>query len=144
MAVTISEPKTAEDFEGCYDLRWRILRKPWGQPMGSEKDGLEHDAIHVMARLKGRVVGTGRIHFNSESEAQLRYMAVEESLRGAGIGTLILDGLEGKAREKGAKVVVANARDNALGFYKKRGYAVLEEGKTLFGSVKHWKIQKMV
>ena len=36
--MKVLEPKTKEDFKKYYDLRWRILRKPWNQPRGSEKE----------------------------------------------------------------------------------------------------------
>lgn len=48
----VKQPKTKEDFEKYYDLRYRILRKPWNQPRGSEKDELEKESFHIMV-LKG-------------------------------------------------------------------------------------------
>lgn len=62
--MEIYEPKSEEDFEKYYDLRWRILRRPWDQPRGSEKDGLEDKSLHVMVCEKDRMpVGEGNIDF---------------------------------------------------------------------------------
>ena len=80
--MIIKEPKTKEEFEQYYDLRWKILRQPWNQPRGSEKDEKENESIHIMLIHNDKVIGCGRGHFNSPTEAQIRYMAVEEGFQG--------------------------------------------------------------
>lgn len=140
--MKISEPKTKKDFEEYYDLRWRVLREPWGQPKGSEKDSLEDKSIHIMAVEGNQVIGCGRLHFNSPEEAQIRYMAVEEDMRGKGVGSRILTGLEKKAKKKKAKRIVLNARESAVKFYENNGYIVTGEGHKLFGEIEHKRMKK--
>ncbi|HHH78251.1 MAG TPA: GNAT family N-acetyltransferase [Thermoplasmatales archaeon] len=142
--MDIREPKSSEDFERYYDLRWRILREPWNRPRGSEKDDMEKESIHLMVCDEGEVVGVSRLHFNSREEAQVRYMAVEERHRGKGVGTMMLAELEKKAREKGGSYIILNARENAIDFYKKNGYDVVERTYTLFGSINHFKMRKIL
>ena len=143
--MIITEPATEKDFELYYDLRWRILRKPWDQPKGSEKDDLEDEAIHVMVCNEDRIpVGIGRAHFNSEDEAQIRYMAVEEEWQGKGIGKTILTRLEEKIKVQGAKYIVLNARDIAINFYEKHGYEIVKEAHTLFDVIPHYKMRKNI
>jgi len=38
-------PETAVDRERYFDLRWRVLREPWQQPRGSERDDRERREI---------------------------------------------------------------------------------------------------
>jgi N-acetylglutamate synthase-like GNAT family acetyltransferase len=140
--MIVRVPLTDEEFDKYYDLRWRILRAPWNQPKGSEKDELEGKSIHIIAINEGEIVGCGRIHFNSIDEAQIRYMAVENELQGRGIGKLILNELEQKALEKGAKKIILNARENAVKFYDKNGYKIVKESHTLFGEIKHFLMRK--
>ncbi len=141
--MTITQPQTPEEFEKYYDLRWRILRKPWNQPKGSEKDNKEEKAIHVMVCEKDRIpVGVGRAHFNSAEEAQVRFMAVEKNMQGKGIGAALLKELEKKSKEKGAKYIILNARDSAIPFYEKYGYKVVKQSHTLFNSVVHFEMKK--
>ena len=123
LKMKVRKPRTKEEYQKYYDLRWRILRKPWQQPRGSEKDNLEGQSIHLMACEKGKLLGVGRVHFNSSKEAQIRYMAVEEGVQGKGVGTIILKELEKSAIKKGANHTILNARESAVGFYKKQGYA---------------------
>jgi ribosomal protein S18 acetylase RimI-like enzyme len=141
--MIITHPETPKEFEKYYNLRWRILRAPWNQPEGSEKDDKEEMAMHVMVcESKGIPIGIGRVHFNSNDEAQIRYMAVEENQRGRGIGALVLEELEKRAKEKGAKFIILNARDTAIKFYEKHGYKIVKQAHTLFGSIPHYEMRK--
>jgi N-acetylglutamate synthase-like GNAT family acetyltransferase len=140
--MEIRSPQTKKELEAYYDLRYRVLREPWGQPRGSEKDDIEDRSIHVIAIEDGKIIGCGRLHFNSKKEAQIRQMAVEEAYRGTGVGKSIVLELERVAKEKGAKYVVTDAREVALGFYEKLGYMVCGNAPTIFGSVKQCKMRK--
>ena len=143
--MIITEPISPNDFELYYDLRWRMLRKPWNQPKGSEKDELEDKSIHAMVCNEDRIpIGVGRAHFNSDEEAQIRYMAVEEEWQGKGIGKMILSYLEEKIKEKGAKNIILNARDIAIKFYEKNGYHIVKEAHTLFDVIPHYRMRKIL
>lgn len=136
--MIVKSPQTRDEFFKYYDLRWRILRAPWNQPKGSEQDELEGQAIHIIAVEDEKIVGCGRAHFNTEDEAQVRYMAVENLWQGKGVGKLILDELEKRVIEKGAKKIILHARENVVKFYEKNGYKIVKPSHTLFGEIKHF------
>ena len=142
MDIEIRAPKTKEEFEDYYHVRWEVLRKPWNQPKGGERDDLDSSAFHVAAFENGKVVGCGRLHFNNSEEAQIRYMAVDKDYQGKGIGTKIIAELENIARQNGAKKIIGNARDSALEFYEKNGFSIESKSHALFNSVPHSKIIK--
>ena len=136
-------PQSAAEFERYYDLRWRVLRAPWRQPRGSEKDELESESQHLMiAGPDGHALAVGRLHFNSPAEAQIRFMAVEPAAQGRGLGSVILRELEGRARAAGVSAIVLNARDNVRPFYEKHGFTIIGPAATLFGEVKHVRMRK--
>ena len=56
MICSIICPKTKRDFEKYYFTRWKILRKPFGMPYGSEKDNLENNSFHIMAMNNHNVI----------------------------------------------------------------------------------------
>jgi GNAT superfamily N-acetyltransferase len=59
---------------------------------------------------------------------QLKGMAVDDALQGSGLGALLVErGME-HARGLGATLVWARARDSALYFYERRGFAVEGDG----------------
>jgi predicted GNAT family N-acyltransferase len=136
--MIIKSPQTKQEFFDYYDLRWRILRAPWNQPKGSEQDELEGQAIHIIAVENDKIIGCGRAHFNSEDEAQIRYMAVEKEWQGKGVGQMILSELEKRVKLSSAKKIVLNARENVVKFYENNGYSILRESHTLFGEIKHF------
>jgi GNAT superfamily N-acetyltransferase len=141
--MQITEPQSAHDFEGYYELRWRILRAPWKEPRGSEKDGFEEKAYHLMARTEeGTLAGVGRMHLIEPQTVQIRFMAVDEPFRGKGVGKLILSRLETEARSRGALKVFLHARAEVSDFYRKAGYSVTGPGPTLFGHIRHFVMEK--
>ena len=141
--ITIRQPSSAEEFEHYFRLRWKILRRPWGQPEGSERDEMEEQTFHAAAFTEdGQVVGAARLQFNSEAEAQVRYMAVAKQVQRQGIGMALLRHLEEYARKKGAKVVVLDARESAVPFYLKLGYEIVGDSYLLFGDILHKKMRK--
>ena len=127
MNYTIKSPETESEWETYFNFRWEKLRKPLGMPKDTLKDDKEQDSCHLIAvDSDEEVVGTGRLHFNSKQEGQIRYMAVNESIQRKGLGSSIVLELEMMAKKKGAKRMVLNARENAVNFYLSLGYKELE------------------
>ncbi|MBI5040957.1 MAG: GNAT family N-acetyltransferase [Gammaproteobacteria bacterium] len=126
-----------------YELRWRILRQPWGQPLGSERDALETQSWHRMACVEERIpVGVARLHLNNPEQAQLRYMAVECDRQRQGVGVALALELEKVARLLGASEVMLHARKDSIGFYEYLGYQITGPARTLFGTIPHSEMRK--
>ena len=141
--MQIIEPSSAEDFRQYYDLRWRILRAPWNQPRGSECDPLDEGSTHLMlVDAGGKPLAAGRLHFNTIREAQVRYMAVDLAHQRSGLGSRLLAALEQRALTLGAAVIVLDARETALGFYRKHGYQIRGSGYMLFNCIAHVRMSK--
>ena len=48
----VSTPQSSEDWQAYYQLRWQVLRAPWGEPRGSEQDDMEQDSEHRFIKNK--------------------------------------------------------------------------------------------
>ena len=142
--MQIISPKTDKDFEKYFELRWRILRKPWNQPVGSERDDDEAISFHLMATENNRVLGVARLQFTSDTTAQLRYMAVDQQVEGQGIGRAIIKAMEIHGRDNGASSIMLHARENAVGFYEKMGFRTEEKSYLLFDCIQHYKMTKKI
>jgi len=59
----------------------------------------------VVGELDGEVVGCGAVHVMWEDLAEVRTLAVESSLRGTGVGSVMLEHLVQRARDLGVKRV---------------------------------------
>ena len=142
-ALPLVSPQTAAEWNDYFDLRWRVLRAPWQQPRGSEKDDLEAESQHLMIAGEDlRPLAIGRLHFNTPAEAQVRFMAVDPPAQGRGLGGKILRECERRARLGGAKSIVLNAREDAQQFYLKHGFTVVGPAPTIFDAVKHVRMRK--
>ena len=140
--LKIFPPETEEEFKQYYNLRWRILRKPWNLPEGSEQDEKDDSCYHVMAVNNKIISGIARLEFPTKTSAQLRYMAVDDSYQGQGIGHRIVKHMEQYAKDNNADELFLNARENAVGFYEKLGYKITEKTYILFDSIQHYKMMK--
>ncbi len=136
-------PQTPLEWDYYYDLRWRVLREPWGQPRGSERDDEEDQAYHVAVFTEESVIAVGRLHPISSSVGQIRYMAVSPDHLKQGLGSKILAHLEAKARERELNQVELDARETALAFYTKHGYFVSGISPTKWG-IPHRRMRKPV
>lgn len=141
--MKVCSPVTHEDFQKYYFLRWKMLRKPWGQALGTERDELDKTSFHVMiCEHDNNPIGVARLHFNDPEEAQIRYMAVDDKHQHKGVGRLMMQSLEKYALEHNAKCIILNARENAVPFYQKNEYSIVEESYILFGEIQHFKMKK--
>jgi len=142
--IVIKVPKTKEDFEAYYDLRYRVLRKSLRQPKGTEKDDYEPISYHFMAidDETGEVVGVVKLYEKEPGVGQLSHMAVAEDRQGQGIGKIMVEALEAKAREIGFKKYGMTARENVIGFYEKCGHHVAKLSYVLHGQVQLWWMEK--
>src|SRR5690606_38471312 len=98
------------------------------------------------ATLDGRIVGVGRLDLQPGREngpsAQLRYFAVDPDARGAGVGRALLAEFERLAREHAVVYLWMEARQEAVGFYERCGYADIGEGPTKWGIIPHRLMEK--
>jgi ribosomal protein S18 acetylase RimI-like enzyme len=141
----IRQPVNEDEFSAYYQFRWQLLRAPWKQPQGSEIDELEDGCFHLMAvDDKKEIIGVARLQFNGSDEAQIRYMAVSRTHERQGIGRSLICAMEDKAIQSGIKTIVLDAREPAVGFYKKLGYQVIEKSYLLFNEIQHFRMLKML
>jgi predicted GNAT family N-acyltransferase len=132
-----SEPTTVSvdevPAELTYALRQAILR-PGGQDVVWAGDE-DASTLHLAARTpEGRIVGVVRFspapcpwRPDARSPWQLRGMATEPEVRGAGAGRALVDDGLRRMAERGADLVWCHARVSAAGFYERMGFAVVTE-----------------
>jgi predicted GNAT family N-acyltransferase len=143
MCFTIKQPQSKEEFKHYYHLRWLLLRAPWNQPEGSEVDDIEDQCFHLIAvNENNKVIAVARLQFNSNAEAQIRYMAVAREHEKKGIGRELINAMEKYAQNSSCKKIVLHAREPAIAFYQKLGYKVIEKSYLLFDEIQHFKMIK--
>jgi thioesterase domain-containing protein len=136
-------PKTALEFEQYFQLRWQVLRQPWGQALGSERDSLEQESFHrIIIDENNKVLAVGRLEKSNQFTGQIRFMAVSEAAQGQGFGQQMMKALEFEAQKLGITDLTLNARENAVAFYQRLGYTLHGFSHRLFDEIEHFSMSK--
>jgi ribosomal protein S18 acetylase RimI-like enzyme len=129
--VVIKVSLNSVRLEDVIELRHEILRS--GQPRSScyyPEDSYRH-TIHYAASIDDLIVGCASVYkeshpdFTLKQSWRIRGMAVKETLQGQNIGTQLLETCINHAIKMKGDVIWCNARDNAVKFYKKRGFKII-------------------
>lgn len=138
----VEQPSTPQDFNVYYQLRYDVLRKPWGHPPGSEFDETDSTSIHAFIKDGDIAIACSRLHFVDDKTSQIRYMGVHPDYQGKGLGKLVIAYLEGISKQNNRLDVILHARENAVEFYKSCGYTINEKSYLLWGKIQHFLMQK--
>lgn len=142
--MEIRAPQNESEWEQYYFLRWEVLRNPWNQPKGSEKDIDEDLFYHLAVFDNGDVIGVGCMKIINGKEAQIRFMAVGKNVQRKGVGVSLMNGLEAEASRRSLTKIVLHARENAVPFYIYCGYKHVEKSYLLFDSIQHYLMEKEI
>jgi putative acetyltransferase len=85
----------------------------------------------LVAEIDGRIAGFGVI---IESSNELRAVYVAHEFGKQGVGSVLLQGLERLARERGCKELAMDSSLTAESFYRRHGFEVLERGEHPMGN----------
>ena len=127
--------------QAAFDLRVRVFVQEQGVPVGEELDEDDETAIHAIALLNGKLIGTGRVVCADSGQARIGRMAVERGWRRKGVGGGILLALEEAARSRGMSASVLHAQTYVEGFYSSHGY-VGEGNPFLEVGIEHVRMSK--
>ncbi len=106
-------------------LRHAVLRAPLGLAFGADELAAEAGQIHLALWQDGRLAGTLLlIAPDPDGGATLRQMAIRPELAGRGLGRRLVAHGEREMLSVGLLRVRLAARQTAIGFYARLGYAV--------------------
>ncbi len=109
--------------EKAFALRHAVFVEEQHVPVELERDESDAGAVHVVALLGDRCVGTGRLVVQAGGVGRVGRMAVEPAFRRRGVGDLVLLALEDHARATGLREIELHAQCYVERFYAKHGYA---------------------
>jgi predicted GNAT family N-acyltransferase len=137
LTVTVRPARDPAEVAAAQDLRLRVFCQEQGVSREEELDGLDDQALHVVALDESGVVATCRLRFTepgsgARRECKLERMAVDRRLRGLGVGAKLLAAAEQEAAAHGASTITLHAQRRAESFYAGHGY--LAEGETFISA----------
>ncbi|HWX68024.1 MAG TPA: GNAT family N-acetyltransferase [Rhodanobacter sp.] len=122
--VEIADWSREDQRAALLDLRDIVFIQEQGVPEQRERDGLDVDCSHVLARDDaGQPIGCGRL----TPEHKIGRMAVLQAWRGQGVGMALLRELIARARAQGWVEVALDAQIGAIGFYEREGFIAYGE-----------------
>lgn len=142
MGTVIKAPETVKEWEDYYDLRFRVLREPLGQPRGSERNEGDETGVHFALYQDNILKAIARLDQSGDKTAQVRFVAVETDQQGSGYGRMIMEATEIEAKKRGDTRMILHARDYAVDFYLKLGYTLIEPSHKLFGILQHYLMER--
>lgn len=141
----VKEAQNKNDVERILQLRYKVLRAPWNQPIDTATDTIEDKCVNAYIEDENKnVIACGRLQENDNKIGQIRFMAVSDDYQGKGLGKLIVQHLEEKGKQLQLKTIELQARENAVNFYKSCGYSIKEQSFLLWGIIQHYLMEKKV
>ena len=120
--MDVRPARDRSEVEQALALREQVFCVEQGVALAADRDGLDDEAIQIVAVESGRVVGTCRVLVDG-GVGRLGRMAVEAASRGRGLGAAILAAAEQSARDAGARLMRLHAQRYIEDLYAAAGYA---------------------
>jgi predicted GNAT family N-acyltransferase len=115
------------DLRGAVSVREEVFCGEQGVPKDEEIDGLDDQALHLVAlEPDGRVIGTLRLLVVA-GEAKIGRVAVKRRWRRRGIASRMLQMALAEARERGCRRAGLASQLQATGLYEEAGFSVESE-----------------
>jgi predicted GNAT family N-acyltransferase len=92
------------ELEAALDLRRQVFVEEQGISGQLEFDGLDNQAIHIVAIDGDNVIGTARVRFLDDSQARIERMAVSKPFRRKGIGKGIASLVIAESKKRGRDI----------------------------------------
>lgn len=109
------------DFAACLAIRRKVFVEEQSVPEDLECDAADATAVHLLATLDGRPVGTARLLIDG-AEGKIGRVAILPDCRGTGAGAALMRAALDELRARGVTTARLGAQTHALGFYEKLGF----------------------
>jgi predicted GNAT family N-acyltransferase len=124
--IEVRRARGQGEIDAALELRYRVFCEEQGVTLEADRDGLDDEALHLVALDGQALIGTCRLVFESDY-AKLGRMAVDPSARRRGVGARMVAAAEHEARAEGAPRVRADAQVRVQSLYEKAGYTAVSE-----------------
>lgn len=115
------------EYAATVALRYRILREPLGLTFTEAMLSAEASDLHLAAYENDTLLACLVLTPRSPDTVQMRQVAVETARQGSGIGSRLVVFSEETARAAGFRTMTLHARETAVPFYLRLGYALVGE-----------------
>ena len=119
--MTLAIART-DDLPTCLALRRVVFIEEQAVPEELERDDQDATALHLLATLDGRPVGTARMLLKGDT-GKIGRVCVLRELRGRGVGAALIRAAVEELRRLGLAQAKLGSQVHAIPFYEKLGFA---------------------
>jgi predicted GNAT family N-acyltransferase len=119
--ITVKKVSSEKELEQALRIRIRVFVREQGVPEAIELDDDDKRALHLLASLEGRAVGTARIVMR-RGQAKIGRMAILKSHRRKKVGKKLLTRAITTAKKQGARKIYLHAQVAVIAFYESAGF----------------------
>ncbi|WP_022703211.1 GNAT family N-acetyltransferase [Pseudorhodobacter ferrugineus] len=114
--------EVTRDIATCLALRRVVFIEEQGVSEADERDDLDDAAVHLLAWVDGRAVGSARL-LTKGATGKIGRVCVLQDQRGTGLGAALIGAAVEEFRGMaGIEVVKLGAQTHAIAFYEKLGF----------------------
>ena len=121
MTLQVRRVSSQEQLTKAFAIRLRVFVREQQVPAEIELDRDDQRAVHFLAMVSGRAVGTARAVVRGKN-AKIGRMAVLKTYRRKGIGAQLLKRAVATARKLDATNIYLHAQVQVIGFYEGMGF----------------------
>jgi ribosomal protein S18 acetylase RimI-like enzyme len=110
------------EYQRAFELREKVLRIPDDVRFTADEFKADKQRIHIAGFIGAEIVATS-VLIDEKPACKMQRVVVKADLINRGIGTQMLQFCEAYAKALGYETMYCRARDRALKFYRKNGYA---------------------
>jgi predicted GNAT family N-acyltransferase len=120
--LTIKQVKYTEEITAIQTIRRQVFQQEQGVSPELEFDGQDDEAIHLLAYISDRAVGTTRIRFINLTTAKIERLAVLPLARGQGIGKKLMESASAIVEQNNGEKIIVHAQAYIKELYKTLGF----------------------
>ena len=121
MSIKIKQIESQIELEKAFAIRRQVFCIEQNVPEEIEMDEYDDIAIHILAYIDNKSVGTARWRFTKEG-AKLERFAVFKEYRGKGVGDELVKYTLNRLKSNDS--IYLNAQESVISFYEKFGFVV--------------------
>jgi predicted GNAT family N-acyltransferase len=131
--LRVERAQSTEELDAAFSIRNTVFFCEQKIPAELDKDGMDEDAVHVLAHLHEKPVATGRLVVVHKGLGIAARIAVLRGYRGRGIGRLVVKRLEVLAKKMGVRHLELHPHVYLEKFYAQLGFQKSGGGETVGG-----------
>ena len=141
--LKISQVDYFQEIAAIKAIRTQVFQQEQKVPSSLEFDGLDEEAIHLLAYMEQNPVGTARIRKIDSQTAKIERLAVIKKFRNKNIGKKLMNAALEIARSNNYETVIVHAQEYIKQLYLQLGFQ--QQGATFNeAGISHVKMSKKI